>query len=112
MATGAAWNVDNPLKPWALFDTNAKRVIPFELADWLAEMGTTYASHEIIADSPLECLGSPYSADVLALTMQLRAGLTAGTDYAVGRKYPFTVRLTGADGQVDDRTLWLKLANL
>ena len=42
----------------------------------------------------------------------LRAGLTAGTDYAVGRKYPFTVRLTGADGQVDDRTLWLKLANL
>jgi hypothetical protein len=110
MATGTAWNVeDDPLKPCALFDTNARRVIPFELADWLAEMGTTYGSHEVIAESPLECVSSPYSADVLALTMKLRAGLVAGEDYNIGQKYPFTVRLTGADGQIDDRTLWLKL---
>lgn len=112
MATGSAWNVDDPLKPWAYFDTNARRVIPLELDGWLAEMGTTYGSHVIIADSPLECLSSPYSADVLALTMRLRTGLVEDTDYVVGTKYPFTVRLTGADGQIDDRTLWLKLANL
>ena len=111
MPTGIAWNVENPLKPTALFDTNARRIIPFELADWLAEMGATYASHEVIADAPLECLSSPSSADVLAITIRLRAGMVAGTDYNLGQAYPFTVRLTGSDGQIDDRTLWLKLTD-
>lgn len=112
MATGIAWNTtDDPLKPWALFDTNARRIIPFELADWLAEMGTTYGAHEVIAAAPLECVDSPYSADVLAITMRLVSGLVAGTDYNLGQKYPFTIRLTGADGQIDDRTLWLKLVD-
>lgn len=111
MTTGAAWNVIDPMKPWALFDTNARRIIPFELEDWLTEMGTTYASHEIIANSPLECPESSYLDDVVAITIQLIDGLVLGTDYKLNTKYPFTVRLTGADGQIDDRTLWLKLVD-
>ena len=27
MTTGAAWNIDNPLKPWARFDPNAIRAL-------------------------------------------------------------------------------------
>ena len=42
MATGSLWNLDNPLKPWALFDTNAILEIPFELEDWLASLGAGF----------------------------------------------------------------------
>lgn len=107
MPTGANWNIDNPAKPWADFDTDAQRVIPFEVEDWLAEMGTTYAGHEVIVPAPLELVDDPYDAgsQTIAITIKVADGAT----FTKGRKYPFTVRLNGADGQVDDRTLWLKL---
>lgn len=109
MATGIAWNVEDPLKPWALFDTDARRVIPFELADWLAELGTTYADHEVIAQAPLELISDPHDADTQTIAITLR--VATGAEFTKGEKYPFTVRLTGADGQIDDRTLWLKLVD-
>jgi hypothetical protein len=111
MATGEAWNLDNPTKPWALFDTNARIIIPFEIQDWLIELGTTYADHEILTDIPLECDGSMHSNGVIAITMQLHPSAILDVDYVINTKYPFTVRLTGADGQIDDRTLWLKLVH-
>jgi hypothetical protein len=107
MAIGDAWNIDDPLKPWALWDPDANIKIPIGLDDWLAELGDTYGSHSIIAPAPLEC-ASPgsYSAGTIMVRMKLAAAAT----YVAGRKYPFTVRLVGADGiTTDDRTLYLKV---
>lgn len=105
--TGAAWDLSDPLKPVALFDTDAIRVIPFDASQLLTSMGTSYGSHSVIAADPLECVspGAPDVDGVIPIRMRVKAGAT----FVKGTKYPFTVRLVGADGQQDDRTLWLKL---
>lgn len=105
MTTGPAWDLSDPAKPVALFDPDAIRVIPFEVADILASMDTAYGSHTIIAESPLECVSSVHQGGVISIRMKL----ATGAPYTSGSKYPFTVRLVGADGQQDDRTLWLKV---
>lgn len=111
MATGNFWNVDDPAKPWGLFDPDAELVIPVEIEDWLVTMGTTYSAHEVIAESPLECVSDVHASGVIYVRMRLLADAA----YTAGTKYPFTLRLTGAGGadgggpQIDDRTLWLKV---
>lgn len=107
MTIGAAWNIDDPTKPWAVWDPDANVVIPVGLDDWLADLGTSYGSHQIIAAAPLEC-ASPGS---YALgTIGVRMKLVDTPTYTSGKKYPFTIRVTGADGITkDDRTLWLKV---
>jgi len=107
MSIGAAWNIDDPTKPWALFDPDANIPFPIGLDDWLTDLGTTYGSHTIVTAAPLEC-ASPgtYSAGTILVRMKL---VTTPT-YKEGTKYPFTVRVVGADGiTTDDRTLWLKV---
>lgn len=110
MATGTLWNIDNPLKPWALFDTHAELEIPFELEDWLVSLGAGYASHEIIAPAPLECISSDYSSGDGGI-IAIRIKVADAAEFVKGVKYPFTVRLTCDDTQQDDRTLWLKLVD-
>jgi len=107
MTIGAAWNVDNPDKPWAKWDPEANIVIPIGLDDWLAELGTSYGSHDIIAAAPLECASEgTYQAGTIGARMKLVATPT----YSPGVKYPFTVRVVGLDAATqDDRTLWLKV---
>lgn len=106
MPTGDFWNVDNPLAPWGPFDPDAEIVFPIEVGDWLDSLGTTYASHTIIAASPLECLSQGTHSGG---TIPVRMALLSGADFTPGRKYPFTIRIVGADAQQDDRTLWLKV---
>jgi hypothetical protein len=107
MAIGDFWNIDTPDKPWGPFDPDARVMIPIGVTDWLAEMGTTYADHEVIAASPLEHLnGKVHSSG----TIWVFIGRLSGAEYTPGVKYPFTVRLIGADTQRDDRTFWLKMA--
>lgn len=107
MTIGAAWNVDDPAKPWALWDPNANIRIPIGVDDWIAELSTTYGSHQVIAAAPLECAeAGTYSAGTIVVRMKL----VASPVYTAGVKYPFTIRITGVDGvTVDDRTLWLKV---
>lgn len=107
MAIGDAWNIDDPKKPWADWDPDANIKIPIGLDDWLTELGDTYGSHQIIAVAPLECADAgTYSAG----DIQVRMKLVASPTYSAGRKYPFTVRVFGADGLTqDDRTLYLKV---
>lgn len=107
MPIGANWNTDDPKKPWALWDPDANIVIPIGLDDWLAEIGTSYGSHDIITAAPLECAAEgTYSSGTIGVRMKL---VTTPT-YIAGVKYPFTVRVVGADGVTqDDRTLWLKV---
>lgn len=108
MTIGANWNLDNPDKPWALWDPDANIVIPIGVDAWLSELGTTYGSHSIITDDPLTCVSQGlYSAGTIGVRMAL-AGLPPS--FTPGKKYPFTIRVVGADALTrDDRTLWLKI---
>lgn len=105
MTTGAAWNVDNPYKPWARFDPDAIREIPFDWAAWLTDIGSTYATHTIIPNANLECTTSVQASGVITATIKKAA---AGT-LTVGTKYGVTCRIVAANGEQDDQTLYLKI---
>lgn len=109
MATGAFWNVDSPDKPFGPFDVNAIIDFPLDVSSWLAdELGTTYASHLVFlpTGSPLEIVSQGiHNAGVITPRIKVAAGAT----YTLGTKYGFTLRIVGADGQQDDRTLYLQL---
>lgn len=107
MATGNFWQDTDTDKPWGPMDPDDKLAIPLEIADMLTGMGTTYASHDIIVSSPLECTSEgSHSAGVIT---GVRIQLASGAAYVEGTKYPMTLRLVGADGQQRDRTLWIKV---
>lgn len=107
MTIGAAWNIDDPAKPWCDWDPNANIRIPIGVADWLTELGTTYASHDVLTAAPLECADEgTHSAGTILVRMKLAAAPT----FTEGVKYPFTIRVFGSDGLTqDDRTLWLRV---
>lgn len=107
MTIGEAWNVDDPSKPWTPWDPDANIIIPIGVAEWLAELGTAYGSHQVITAAPLECADpGSYASGTIGVRMKLVSSPT----YTAGKKYPFTLRLTGSDTVTkDDRTLWLKV---
>lgn len=108
MATGSAWNIDDPTKPWALFDTDADVKIPIGVDDWLTSLGVGYASHEVIAAAPLECPAPGTHTPGAPILVRMR--VASGASFTAGQKYPFTIRVHGDDGTTkDDRTFWLKL---
>lgn len=107
MTIGAAWNIDDPDKPWIKWDPDANIAIPIGVDDWLTELGAVYGTHDIIADAPLTCVNEGTYASG---TITVRMALVASPVYSAGKKYPFTIRLTGLDGVTkDDRTLWLRV---
>lgn len=105
MTTGSFWNVDNPLKPVGLFDPDSVLDLPFDWVAWLAEEGTTYASHEIVCDPNLECVASAHSLGIIRARIQKAS---AGVLVA-GQKYVVTCRITDSIGQVEDQTGYLKI---
>ncbi len=115
MKTGDYWNIEDPKKPWGEFDPNAKLVFPIFVNEWLREMGTTYSSHEVLAASPLQCSDGVHAVSEGLDVIHIRVQIAVGADFKIGLKYPFTLRLVGANGSdgagplTDDRTLWLKL---
>lgn len=107
MTIGAAWNIDDPAKPWCDWDPNANIRIPIGVADWLTELGTAYQSHDILTAAPLECADEGTHS---AGTILVRMKLAAAPIFTEGVKYPFTIRVFGSDGLTqDDRTLWLRV---
>lgn len=105
MTTSAFWNVDNPLKPWGLFDPDAILDFPFDWSNWLTDTLASYASHTITCEAPLECVQSAESNGIIVARIQVAAGQTP----EVGRKYSFTCHIVADDGQEDERTLYLKI---
>lgn len=105
MPTGAAWNVDDPYKPWARFDKDAIREIPFDWTEWLTDIGSTYASHTIICQTGLECTASVEASGVITATIKKDPAQTL----TVGTKYTVTCRIVAANGEQDDQTLRLQI---
>lgn len=106
MTTGAYWNVkDNPLKPWGWFDVNAKILYPFDWVTWLADSGTTYASHTCTAEAPLEIISSSQISGVIIA----KVGVLSGETPVDGQKYAITCHIVCANGEEEDQTLYLKI---
>lgn len=106
--TGAAWHITNPdnPKPWAWFDPNSVRKIPFDWTDYLADIESTYADHEVIASDVLEVIESTEADGVIVVTVRASGASPGMKD---GERYPLTVRMTSADGQVEDQTVFLRI---
>jgi hypothetical protein len=108
MTTGAFWNVDNPDKPWGLFDPDAQLPFPFDWSEWLTNEGATYASHIITPQAGLEEVSSTQAAGVI--TVLIKA--TDPDALTVNRKYAVTCSITATAGALtlkDDRTVYLKI---
>lgn len=105
MATGLAWNMSNPLKPWAYFDVDSVRDVPFEWDLWLADIGSTYASHTITVADGLECSTSSQSGGVV----KARIKKSASGVLVNNQKYSFTCHIVAANGEEEDQTLFLKI---
>jgi hypothetical protein len=106
MATGAAWNVDNPLKPWAYFDPHAVRDIPIEWAAWLTDIGSTVSTVTATAQEGLEVVSVTLVSDVAVV----RVRKDPDAALIAGGKYWVTCHIVAADGQEDDQTVYLKIA--
>lgn len=108
MTTGAFWNIDDPLKPWGLFDRDDKINIPFDFAEYFEGEGSTYAAHTLSSDSNLLAVDVAV-VDGVVLVQVSKA--VAGT-LEEGVKYSVTCQVEGSDGQKQSKTLWLKIKEL
>ena len=104
MPTGAAWDLSNPLKPFALFDPDAVRDIPFEWDLWLADISSSYASHTITTDPLLQVMATSQVAGVI----KARIKKAASGVLVPGVKYFVRCHIVAANGEEDDQTLYLK----
>lgn len=114
---GDAWITDDPDnprdRPYTVWDPDARKAIPIGLRDWIEnELGATYGSHDVVlpAGSPLELVDKgTFGADA-AGTVLVKLQVRAGATFTEGLKYPFTVRVNGADAFTrDDQTFYLLL---
>ncbi len=105
--TGLAWILTNPLKPYALFDSNAIRNVPIDFNEWLADIGSTYASHEIICADGMQCLVSSESLGIITAEIRTDPGVVL----RINTKYAVTWRIIAANGEQDDRTFYFKVTN-
>ena len=105
MATGEAWNLDDPKKPWAYFDPNSIRDIPFEWVVWLADIQSSYQSHTFAAAAGLSVVSSIQSGGIIKVRIKKDPALPL----LAGQKYSVKCHITAADGQEEDQTLFLKI---
>ena len=106
MATGEAWNLDDPKKPVALFDPNAIRDIPFEWDVWLSDIQSSYASHSFTAAPGLTVVSSVQSGGIIKVRIKKDPVLPL----VVGQTYSLTCHIIAADGQEEDQTLYFKIS--
>lgn len=106
MATGAAWNVDAPLKPWALFDADAVRDIPFDWNTFLTSIGSTFTSATATAAQGLEVVSVTPSDGVAIVRVRKDPDIAL----VAGQKYAVTCHIVAGNGEEDDQTVYLKIA--
>lgn len=106
-ATGRAWNAPKSIRPWAWFDPDAERVIPFDWTGFLSEDGinSTYSSHEIITAPELTYVnGGVIDGVVLVMIKRLPGAILEECAY-----YPVTCRITATNGEKQDQTVYLRI---
>lgn len=108
MATGSFWNLDDPLKPWGLMDPDDVLTVPYDFSEWLADQGTTYASHNLDPADGLQAATVSPGAGVVQVQVQRAVGATL----VVGEKYGVTCQIVAADGQKRSKTLYYKIKEL
>lgn len=102
------WNTtDNPDKPWGKWDRKAQLDIPFNWGDWLADLALNYASHVILAEAPLEVVGSAHAGGVITAFVKVPDGATV----QLNRKYWVECAITtdGNPPRTDNRRVYLKI---
>lgn len=105
--TGKAWNAPKSIHPWAWFDPDAERIIPFDWSGFLSEDGinSTYASHEFITAPELTSV----SGEVLDGVVLVMIKRMPGAVFDECTDYPVTCRLTAANGEKQDQTVYLRI---
>lgn len=115
MTTGAAWNIDQEapdvLKPWANFDADAIRDIPFDWTEWLADIESTYASHTITTHADLECTNPTTGESGGIIKARIQKNPAGDPLLTTAGKYTYWVKchIVAADGQEDEQTLYLRI---
>lgn len=105
--TGRAWRNRKGTHPFAFFDPDADRVIPIDWSDWLGVDGTnsTYASHILITSPELAATDLLVENGVI----QIRVAAAPGSTLVLGNEYFITCRITAANGETQDKTLFLRI---
>ncbi|KQV85436.1 hypothetical protein [Rhizobacter sp. Root1221] len=103
--TGSAWDLSNKFKPVARFDLDAVRDIPFDWTSWLADIESAYASHAVIAADGLEVVQTSVAAGVVIARVRVAPDATI----KLNSQLRVTCRITAADGQVEDQSVFLKM---
>lgn len=104
-ATGNAWLTDNAGRSYCLFDKDSKLDFPFDWADWLEEEGSTYGSHTITCEAPLECTASAQLAGVIVARIKVQDGESVVN----GKKYYVLCHIIAANTEEEDQTVYLKV---
>lgn len=109
LTAGDFWNITNPKKPKGELDPNAILRIPMGVSDMLDKMATTYADHQLIPQAPLVVVekGAYATGYVYPLI-----SCDPITPEQLGQTFTLVLRVIGADGQQDDRTMYLKIKEL
>lgn len=105
MATGSFWNVDDPTKPWGKHDPNSIINYPFDWNAWLTDSGTTYQSHTVTVEDPLEVASSTQAAGIITVKVKTKTGGTP----VVGKKYRLTVHIVCTNGEEQEQSVFLKI---
>lgn len=107
MTTGKAWHNPKSNHPWAWFDPDSERIIPFDWTDFLGVDGinSSHASHVIIPAPELDFVDVAVLGSVVLVMIKRKLGATL-EDCA---DYPITCRLTATNGEKQDQTIWLRI---
>ena len=107
MATGAFWNLENPLEPWGYFDPSAVIDIPFDWTEWLTNISATHVSHTVTPEAPLELVASSGGPIITA-----RIRVIAGQTPLTSKRYAVKCHIVTNKGTPpieDERTVYLRI---
>lgn len=95
--------------PWGLFDNDARLRFQFDFSPWVLTGGEALTLTGAVALASAELTFDEISLTAEG-TVRIRVKKTDEAAAPTSTYTPFTLRLTLSDGQHDDRTFWLKIA--
>lgn len=105
MMTGDAWQDADTFHPWAFFDPDAERILSMDWSGWLAAIGSTYNSHVFLTSPELQAAPLAVVDGVVMFKVKRAMGATLKP----GKDFFVTCRLSAANTEVQDKTLYLRI---